>query len=214
MAKGTLVDAANFLAAEADQLAVLNLLVALGDRNLSSLQGDAQRAWGKAQTGWRKQLELGGSGYDARKKKLTGQVASGVLSGGWRAYRCLESGEIVLSQPRKGYPRLAFEAPAYSAKELRVRRAYAGNGSIPAKPWRNWPQRTVPLDGISFDVPVAASIKALTGATIKDLQKALPLTSTRLSFKRLAREGRRIGRIRARRAKIQASLRQAVQNAL
>lgn len=214
-AKGTLREAAQFLADEASQLAMLTLLVAINDGNLAALQGDAAKAWSKSSSGWHRQLSLwGGSAYDARKQALAGHVESGVLSGGWKAYRRLDEGDITLSQRGKGRPRLTFSALPYGAKERRIRAAYEGSGTIPAKPWRNWPQRTVSLDGCKFEVPTAAAIKGLHASMIKDLTKELPLAGARINFNRLTREGRRIGTIRKKRAKIQAALRRAIENAV
>ena len=215
-AKGTLKEAAEFLADEADQLAMLSLLVAISEQNLGALQGAATKAWTKSQSGWHRQLSLwgGGNHYDKRKQAITGHLEQGVLSGGWKAFRQLYEGDITLSERRRGRPRLAFGALPYSAKERRVRAAYEGAGTIPAKPWRNWPQRTVSLEGSKFEVPAPAQLRGMHASTIKDLKKQLPLAGARINFKRLSREGRRIGTIRKKRAKVQAAIARAVQNAV
>lgn len=215
-AKGTLREAADFLADETEQLAMLSLLVAISQGNLASLQGTAMKAWTKAQSGWHRQLSLfgGENRYDAKKQVITGHLEQGVLSGGWKAFRTLQEGDITLSQRRRGRPRLSFGALPYSAKERRTRAVYEGAGTIPEKPWRNWPQRTVSLEGSKFEVPAPAQFKGLHASTIKDLKKELPLAGARINFKRLTREGRRIGTIRKRRAKVQAAIARAVENAV
>lgn len=216
-AKGTLTEAANFLANEAEQLAILALLVAINSENLAALQAAARGYWDKARRGWVRQLSLFGGEvrYDKQKRAITGHAESGVLSGGWKAYRCLEAADITLREYRRARPRLVFSALNYSSKELKTRQKYEGAGSVPAKPWRNWPQRYVPVEGgAGYVVPAAAAIRGLKAAKIKDLDKELPLAYARINFKRLTREGRRIGTIRKKRAKIQTALRRAIENAV
>lgn len=211
-AKGTLKEAAAFLANEAEQLAILSLLVAINDQNLAALQAAARGYWEKGQAGW----FHGGGRYLVKKMDILHHIEPGVLSGGWKAYRYLEAADITLREYRRAKPRLVFSSLDYSAKELRTRKAYAGeDATLPAKPWRNWPQRYVPVEGgPGYVVPAAAAIRGLRATKIKDLDKELPLAYARINFKRLTREGRRIGTIRKKRAKIQTALRRAIENAI
>lgn len=215
MPKGTLAEAASYISAQAKQLSVLALLCAIGDQNLSGLQESARKSWQKARGGWHGQLSLFKKDYyTAKKRAITGQAEQGVLSGGWKAYRCLEAGDVVLSE-RWRRMRLTFQSVAYSAKERRIRQAYEGQGgSIPVRPWRNWPQRAVDLSGIPFDVDVGASLKRSRATRIKDAEAELPLSKVKLNWKRLSREGRRLGTIRKQRLKIQAALRKAIEDAI
>lgn len=208
MPKGSLADAANFITAQARQLAMLSLLVAINDDNLSGLQGDAARAWTKAASGWR-QYNLFGGRYIEKKQDITGGTEPGVLSGGWKAFRTLAAADIVLSSSKKGL-KLNLKASDYTSREISRRRAYEGRGNIPKKPWRNWPQRFVDLTGIPFSCNVAAAIKGSRADTIKDAQKELPLNAVRINWQRLGREGRRIGTIRRQRVKVQAALGRAL----
>lgn len=208
MPKGTLADAAEYMGALAKQLSLLSLLVAINDDNLKGLQGDAERSWQKAASGWR-QYNLFGGRYIEKKQEITGGTEPGVLSGGWKAFRTLAAADIVLSGSKKGL-KLNLKASDYTSRELSKRRAYEGRGNIPKKPWRNWPQRFVDLTGIPFSCKVAARIPGSNAATIKEAQKGLPFGSVRVIKQKLGREGRRIGTIRRRRPRLQASLRRAI----
>lgn len=215
MPSGSLYDAASFMGAQARQLSVLALLCAIGGQNLTGLQESARKSWQKARGGWHGQLGLFKKDYyTAKKRAITGQAEQGVLSGGWKAYRCLEVGDVVLSEQRRRM-RLTFQSVAYNAKERRIRQAYEGQGgSVPVRPWRNWPQRAVDLSGIPFDVRIGASIKRARAKYIKDAEAELPLSKVKINWQRLSREGRRLGTIRKQRLKIQATLRKAIEDAI
>lgn len=208
MPKGTLTDAAAYITAQARQLSMLSLLVAINNENMQGLQGDAARAWTKAASGWR-QYNLWGGRYIDKKQEITGGTEPGVLSGGWKAFRTLTAADIVLSSSKKGL-KLNLRAADYTARELAKRRSYEGRGNIPKKPWRNWPQRFVDLSGVPFSCKVAAYIKGSKAKTIKEAEKELPLDAVRINWQRLGREGRRIGTIRRQRVKVQAALRRAL----
>lgn len=210
MPKGTLEDASSFIGAQARQLSVLALLCAISDQNLAGLQIAARKSWQKAQSGW----YHGGGRYLVKKLDLVGHIEPGVLSGGWRAYRCLEAGDVVLSEQRRRM-RLTMQSVAYDARQRRIRKGYEGEqGSVPVRPWRNWPQRAVDLSGISFDVRIGASIKRARAKYIKDAEAELPLSKAKINWQRLSREGRRLGTVRKQRMKIQAALRRAIEDAI
>lgn len=217
MPKGTLAEAASYISAQAKQLSVLALLVAIGDGNIATIQEGARASWQKAQSGWGQ----GGKGYQKKKQAISGQNAPGVLSGGWRAYRCMKTADIVLSEDRRGvgyglagHLKLTFGPGDYNTNQKRVRQAYEGRGKVPAKPWRNYPQRAVDLAAIPFDVRYGAAIKRSRAKYIKEAEQDLPLSKARINWQRLSREGRRLGTIRKGRAKIQTALRRAIADAL
>lgn len=217
MPKGTLAEAASYIGAQARQLSVLALLVAIGDDNLATIQEGARKSWQKAQSGW----GAGSPRYQKLKQAISGQNTPGVLSGGWRAYRCMEAADIVLSEDRRGvggwqsgHLKFTFGPVDYNAKQRRIRQAYEGRGKIPQKPWRNYPQRAVDLAAIPFDVRHGAAIKRSRAKYIKEAEQDLPLSKARINWQRLSREGRRLGTIRKGRAKIQAALRRAIEDAI
>lgn len=202
MPKGSLTDAANFIATEARQLSILSLLYALDPLNIEGLQRDNISAWQRASHGW---APVGGY-YQKRKERLSGQGALGVYSGGWMEYRTLASADIVIRE-RKGNAFITFAAATPIGDVARKKRAY-NTQKKPAKAWRNYPQRMVDLEGAHLTVRDAVAIPASDVPTITAAIKKLPLSGLNITYKAI--KNKRVGNIRKSRAKLQPKVERAI----
>lgn len=180
----SLLEAADFIAEEARQLAVLNLFAGVSRLNMEIFRADAAKVWQSAQTGWKPVQK----GY--QKRKPTTEL--GVLTGAWKAYRLMSKADVVLHD-KKGNPCLEFWASNPTAKQKRIHKDIAG-GKM-GKPWAQYPQRPIDMVGATFTPGQGAVIAGISATDYQGAIAQLPLTGTGLNWRRIGRKGQKVGSV-------------------